>query len=138
MDVPEILKDTEAHGFVFQREKLAKNDVPLRDVPVIWVTDSVKFEAAFPGTTLAHLNGTSTHIGSQRVGRDYAYDHQAEPKEKRDAAIQRLNVEWLLGIKQTKTVEVTKYAGPVIDGVRTFYDTPEELDAAWLEWQAQQ
>lgn len=129
-----ILADTKAHGFEFVLENLAKNDVALRQVPVIEVTDSAKFDALKPGVVLDAINGTSVKVSSQRVSRDYAYDNQRQATDKRDEAIRQKNVEWILGIKTTRTVEVQVFVGP--EGQK--FSTIEEAQDAWLAWQAQQ
>lgn len=129
-----ILADTLAHGFTFDVDGLEKNGVKLPNIPILRVTDSKLFDESFPGTVLQHLNGQSTRVGSQRIGRDYAYDNQREPHEKRGEKIRRLNVEWLLGIKAARTVEVEVFMGP--EGQK--FSTKEEAMQAWLEWQAQQ
>lgn len=137
--IPQILADTQAWGFEFVSENLAKHDVALRNIPVIHVTDSKKFDTLKPGIVQDGLNGTSTHVSSQRVGRDFAYENQRMAEDKRNQRIRELNVEWALGVKTQRTVEVVRYAGPPNeDGTRTLYDTPEEADAAYLEWQSQQ
>jgi hypothetical protein len=129
-----ILADTKAFGFVFQLDNLEKNGKPLSNIPILTVVDSKQFDESFPGIVLSHLNGQSTRVGSQRIGRDYAYDHPAEPQEKRNENILRLNVEWLLGIKAARTVEVIRFAGP--EGQA--YDTQEEAALAWQEWASNQ
>lgn len=137
--IAQILADTREHGFIFVLADRAKHDVPLKQIPVIEVVDSVKFDALKPGIVLDAVNGTSVRVSSDRIGRDYAYENQRQAKDARDQRIRELNVEWLLGIKTTKTVEVPKFAGPPgPDGERQFFATVEEMDAAWLEWQAQQ
>ena len=129
-----ILADTKVYGFVFQVDNLEKNGKPLNNVPILTVVDSKVFDESFPGIVLSHLNGQSTRVGSQRIGRDYTYDHPAEPEAKRNEIILRLNVEWLLGIKATRTVEVVRFAGP--EGV--MYETLEEQQLAWQEWASNQ
>ena len=129
-----ILADPEAHGFRFHLKDLNKNGVPLKQCPHVEVVDLKTFEVAFPGLALKSVNGQSIAVGSDRVSRDYAYDNQAQKRETRDAAIKRMSVEWLLGIKATRELEVVKFAGP--EG--TVYDTLEEQQAAWTEWAANQ
>lgn len=132
--IAEILADTKAHGFTFVLENLAKHDVTLRQVPVIEVLDSAKFDALKPGVVLDAINGTSVKVSGQRISRDYAYDNQRQPTDKRDEAIRQKTVEWILGIKTTKVVEKPVFKGPNDES----FDTAEESKAAWLQWAAQQ
>lgn len=142
LTVEEILANTQAYGFVFDLDKVKKDGRSFVDVPILRIVSVQVFDKHFPGVLLTATNGTSPKVSSQRIGRDFADDNQAMSKEKRNEKIQRLNVEWLLGIKtstRTVEVEVIRYAGPKgEDGSRTLYDTPEEADAAWLEWQMAQ
>lgn len=130
LTVDEILADTQAFGFVFFQGSVKKERRPLGEVPLIRVTDSPVFDRNFPGVILTASNGTSIKVSSQRIGRDYAYNNLSQPKDKRDAKIQRLNVEWLLGIKTS----APQFPGPEDE----MYATKEEAKAAWLEWASQQ
>lgn len=137
--IAQILADTEAHGFTFVFADRAKHDVALKQIPVIEVLDTVKFDALQPGIIKASANGTSIRVSSDRVGRDFAYENQRMAKADRDQRIKELNVEWILGIKTTRTTEVPKFAGPKLaDGSRVYYDTVEEMDEAWAEAKLQE
>lgn len=127
------LGETAKYGFTFELENLAKNGVTLKQVPVLHVTDYKKFDAEF-GCVLEHVNGTSTHVGSQRVGRDFAWENQKMDVAKRDEAIHGLNIQWLKGVKSVRTLTVTVFAGP--EGKS--FETEDEAKQAWLEWASQQ
>jgi len=115
-----ILADTNAHGFVFESETVKADGRPYA-AELVRVTDVVKFEAAFPGVALAHLNGSSTRVGSQAISRN------ARGKSKPDA-LRLANVKWLLGIDEpTKRVV---YVGP--EGAE--FSTQEEAESAWIEY----
>lgn len=118
--VSAILADTKAHGFEFVTETVKQDGRPY-PAEIVKPLDLAKFDAAFPGVALEHLNGSSTRVGSQALSRN------ARGKMK-PAQLREANVKWLLGIEAPTKREV--FVGP--EGVD--YDTREEAEAAWVDF----